>query len=352
MKGKKLFAIIVLFSASFLFIACDKNTTDVITNDRQTTKLLTDTQATNSTAQSSNETTQSIKEDILTEPTVEIVDVTTTDRSIYFGLQIVDSDAISNIVSIQLRDSEGTITNLIDIYDLKFTSLLEDTTYTIVVKYNYNINDGLGLIHKTIEYETKTKAFVQPNIQVDTSYIGSDILQFEVSFEEPIPFKIAQAEIYNQVTLVQKIDNYRKTSITFFDLEPNTRYHVLLYITYDLQDGEGERSFLYDTNERTDNSSIIEIEVLNTTQSTILFDIIYNDLPSTGEIKEVSLLLAETDEVIYTLEDLDTLAFTGLNPDTEYVIYLMYENDDNDTTPSVQKIQIWYTVKTLPNVSE
>jgi len=77
-------------------------------------------------------------------PIVSIVNISATQDSISFELDITDIDDVGQITAIELYQGETLVKSLDDMSLRTFDNLLSDTDYEIKVTYEYDLNDGEG----------------------------------------------------------------------------------------------------------------------------------------------------------------------------------------------------------------
>ena len=95
----------------------------------------------------------------------------------------IDFDNLITIKEIGLYLNDELVTNLDDFSQLEFSSLLSNTLYEIRVVYEYDLNDGNGIVEKEISKEVKTEAKEAPSIdftRVSEPLNGTEGLEYEL----------------------------------------------------------------------------------------------------------------------------------------------------------------------------
>ena len=99
-----------------------------------------------------------IKTQAKIEPTVELIDVTSTQTSIAYDIKTEDIDSILSIEKIELYNGNEAVTTHTTLDEKTFLNLLSNTEYKIVVIYQYDLNDGVGLQTKNVQVKYPTLA--------------------------------------------------------------------------------------------------------------------------------------------------------------------------------------------------
>ncbi len=135
--------------------------------------------------------TDSISEDINTTakkaPSVLIGDDAITDTSISSSLKLVDEDSIGIINSVALYKGDELVADN-EAKEINFSNLDSYSDYQVVVSYSYDLNDGNGLIDKTVTKDYKTS----PTLEFNSCKIGNtsavsegDTIYMQLSLENP-----------------------------------------------------------------------------------------------------------------------------------------------------------------------
>ena len=171
-----------------------------------------------------------------TAPTIEIVNVSSTQTSVSFEISETDLDEVGAITKIELVHGEDVIEA--ESLDLRaFADLLSGNTYKVRVTYVYNLNDGNGDRIKVIELDITTVAKVAPkfdfvDIEVDVSAI-SGLYSITNIDNTLLSYKV---ELYSEGAFVS--ENAEK-EINFINLQYYTDYTLIITYTYNLDDGNG-----------------------------------------------------------------------------------------------------------------
>ncbi|MBO5416789.1 MAG: hypothetical protein J6A83_09190, partial [Clostridia bacterium] len=123
----------------------------------------------------------------------------------------------------------------------EFTHLLSNNQYVVKLIYTYDLNNGKGLVTRTVECPFRTLWKENPYIEIfaysTQNYIGFD---FSVSDEDNTFFDITKIELLWGEDGILVADS---TSVRdFTDLEPYTEYTIKVTFTVDMNDGRGLRT--------------------------------------------------------------------------------------------------------------
>lgn len=174
-------------------------------------------------------------------PTVEIMNVQSTQTAITFELNVTDTDNVGAITKIELLhgNDEPIVADTSDVRT--FENLLSNNDYTVKVTYTYDLNDGVGeqQIVKTADVKTKAKA--TPSVTIDNFSNTINQISADVTFEDIDSI----GEIINIVLKkddVQVAITNDRTSIIFDALDSDTEYTIVVEYKYNLNDGNGEQT--------------------------------------------------------------------------------------------------------------
>jgi hypothetical protein len=172
-----------------------------------------------------------------TEPTVSIVDVTSTQTSIHFDVEVTDPDSIYTLTKVELYKGETLVTSLSNVTLREFNELLSNNAYTIKVTYTYDLNDGVGLHTKSITSNITTLAKTEPVITLDDLSITDSSILGQILVSDPDNLNtITKVEIYQGNAL---IDINESRELEFSNLNFYTNYTIKIHHTYNLNDGIG-----------------------------------------------------------------------------------------------------------------
>jgi hypothetical protein len=125
-------------------------------------------------------------------PNVYIYNVTASETSIEFELDIDDSDFVGELSSIQLYQGDELIESLVDLSVRKFSDLNPDTLYRIEIYYDFDLNDGYGKRTLLIDnYYDLLPNQLEIEIQKITDYYGVLDSVYYILINESITFEEA-----------------------------------------------------------------------------------------------------------------------------------------------------------------
>ena len=174
-------------------------------------------------------------------PTVEIMNVQSTQTEISFELNVTDTDNVGAVTKIELLHGDDEPIVASDLTSRSFENLLSNNDYTVKVTYTYDLNDGAGKqqIVKTADIKTKAKA--TPSVTIDNFSNTINQISADVTFEDIDSI----GEIINIVLKkddVQVAITNDRTSIIFDALDSDTEYTIVVEYKYNLNDGNGEQT--------------------------------------------------------------------------------------------------------------
>lgn len=187
---------------------------------------------------SNNGNTESISIEFTTlakaEPSVSIINPSSTQDSISFEVEETDADNVGSISKIELIDKDGKVvaTNT-SVKD--FTGLLSNNEYTIKLTYTYNLNDGNG--EQTIVSEAclKTEAKSAPSFEIGDADITLDGIKANHTVTDADnTLKGYKFELFKGTTPITDGSKISFSGLTYY-----TEYTLKLTYTYDLNDDTG-----------------------------------------------------------------------------------------------------------------
>jgi len=334
-------------------ISCDLDTTTV------DTELTTGPVSTETTT---NVVTESTTTEVITETTTETVTITeetttvvttsyiapelsyTIDNIGYEGFRLIievinpsSLDYDGDLILCLNGETQETIETLYRY--IYFDDLTPGKTYTLEADYTYYIPNSLDTGFMSFTEEIQLPEIPFSEVMLTEKLVSYNMLQVSVESETQTTVDVLSATIYKNSEELYSIDNPKET-LSFDSLESETKYRIVVLVEVDSNNGYGTWQSEYYIYVTTDERPTINTTNLIITSTTVTFDVEVND-DGNGVVLEVSLLDSETEEVIATITDLTVLtnlSFTGLDPDTDYIIYVRYEND---TTATVQVREAW-----------
>ena len=273
-----------------------------------------------------------------------------TDSVINFGVELLDDDetlvdtttyARLYLDGIPVSPTQDIQLNSLVTAGLSFITLQTNSEYEIRIITSYDNDDGNGIRANyvmTNELVT-TDALLAPTSEVSFDFTTSGEVQFDVVISNPSSLSIvANAYLYDEDgQYVDEINLPILSNInqTFISLTSQTNYSIIVRITYDLNDGNGELTPDGDSNSfRTlDNvapTGIISNMVPTTDSVTVTFDLDdIDDIGTTYLNIYDGITLLEGIEITVTGEGLVEV-FNDLDPYFEYIIKLETSYDLND----------------------
>ena len=190
-----------------------------------------------------------------TESNLLFDNITITQDSVCFDLKWNDSLEVGTVEKLSLfldgelvAQSEGV---------QSFDGLLSDKCYTVVAEYSHSMGtDKIQLNAKTLKKQS-------PSIQITSITLDSKKASADYKLTDPDQVTSSiKAAIYKNGILIEKRDDGK---IEFGSLDSYTQYKIYVELTYDLNDGAGERTISAEKEFRS--SPVIEpisFEVINT----------------------------------------------------------------------------------------
>lgn len=198
-----------------------------------------------------------------------------------------------------------------------------------------------------------TEEHTAPTGEITIVEVNQDSFIFDVAFtNEEIWTSIESIELYQSGTLIISLENL-DTRI-FSNLLSNMEYTLVIYATYDLNDGNGEVSIMINEIINTLSYTTPTVEsYASVGTDTVEFTLSIHDPDIIGEI--VSIDLYQDGNVISSLSDLNLRSFSGLSSDTIYQIKITYSYNKFDglgTQYIVVFSQTTYVPENVYTVSE
>ena len=262
-------------------------------------------------------------------PEVVVDNIVATQETITFEINITDTDEVGAITAIELYQGETLIEALTELSVREFNNLLSNNEYTIKVTYTYDLNDGMGAQTLEIAKDVTTLVKAIPEVVVDNIVATQETITFEINITDTDEVgAITAIELYQSETLIEALTDLSVRTLT--DLLSNNAYQIKVTYTYDLNDGLGVQTLIVSQELTTvaNASASIFIETMDSTQTSIKFEIIVTDLDQVGSITAIELYNGET--LVEALNDLSLIEFTGLLSNNEYTIKVTYIYDLND----------------------
>ncbi len=184
-------------------------------------------------------------------PIAEIKNVLTTTSTIGFDISVIDADLtiIDNSIFVYLYLGGSLVYTLgIDSGDtgIDFDMLLSNNEYTIIVKADFNLDDGSGVLSEQvlITHVVNTDIKAIPTSGISNTATTDSEISFDVDIIDNdnviIPGSILAVLYHEDV----EVDNAILTpggnfNIEFTGLLSSNSYEVIFFVNYDLNDGVG-----------------------------------------------------------------------------------------------------------------
>lgn len=204
-------------------------------------------------------------------PSMVETNVNQTQTDITFDYILNDIDDILNVKSIHLLLGDQLVKSITPEETKLFDNLLSNNTYTVEIIYEYDLNDGNGLIEDSYSFAAKTTEKVKPLVTINSAVnFGNIVFVLFSNLDVDKVSTISSVELYkdgiliNQVTdnfnLITDSNNEHKSNgdIQFNDLAIGT-YIVVIVYEYDLNDGLGTQVVNYEN--RLENNNYIGVDV-------------------------------------------------------------------------------------------
>ena len=301
---------------------------------------------------------QSLSPNVLVpvEPKVPIAEIsnviatTTTITTISLDLDVIDGDTTIEPNSIwvylylgnSLTPADSKLFDPLNSTILFNTDIRSDNDYTIIVRADYDLEDGSDLLYdqEIGSYDLRTEAKNPPSSLIEVDFTTTGEVQFDVIIKNLVGVDIvAIAYLYdedgNQVGTGITLPELININQTFSLLTSETDYSIIVKMTYDLDDGNGEITVdgePMSIRTAPNGPPLGDITAVFATTETVSVVFNYTDVDGIantylniydefGFVKGV--------EITETGEDLE-LVITGLDPYTDYIVLLETSYDLND----------------------
>ena len=229
-----------------------------------------------------------------------------------------------------------------EINNIKFDSLIMDTTYRYAIVANYDSLDGAGFsTHILYEKEFTTKNIVA----FKPASITQSGISFELEWEESFENKVLDSlALYRGEEKVRELD-VNATSVD--GLLSNNEYRLVATYT---NKGETETSDLIFTTQAKATPEITITEN-SKTQTSLKFDISVTDIDRVGAITKLEIIHGED---VQNITDLSTRELTNLLSNNKYTVKVTYTYDLNDGfgNQTIEKtVDITTEAKTTPEIT-
>lgn len=266
-----------------------------------------------------------------------------TTEVISFSIDALDlNNGSVDLVEIILND-EVVVSSLENLTSYTFEGLLSNTAYTVVANYRYSITENGASVEvsDTIETEITTQAKPVPIVEITVLEVSDDDISFTYDVSDLSSVIFEKLELYLNDTLVETMTEL--SSINLASLLSNTTYDLILYYTYDLNDGNGAIAVNYESSfttlEKTAPTIIFtsaiafgnslfakfRISDIDDLVEIIRFDLYKDGILVQSISEEITTQLAADETYVFD-GDL-TFEFLGSG---DYILVAIYQYDLND----------------------
>lgn len=262
-------------------------------------------------------------------PTINIQEVIPGTNNVEFDYLINDPNGTGSISSIQVKkDNQIIFESSETIYSID--GLERNTEYILVIVYTYDMGDGLG--KKVIQDEMAFCTLKQtPSIDISLTATETSIIVEPIIVDIDNTGFVSMVELYLDDELIKtSTDNF-----IFDDLLSNRLYKIVLYYTYDVNNGE---ITIYDEDTITTKRAETPIVtmMLESTATSVLVDFRVAD--DNNVFKFVVLELFEGDTLVRSVDVFaEEILLEGLLSNKCYTVRLTYTYDLNDGNGSQTK---------------
>lgn len=248
---------------------------------------------------------------------------TKTDLSIEGEVIVLDTDNTSTLTSINLyRTKDEVLVNSATTNEFAF-AISPNTSYTIVINYEYDLRDGLGKQAGTYTFNFYSSKII-PTFEIIQLSLTSNLMEFDLDINDfSLCGEVKNIYLYKDTEIVKKVS---LTDYELTDLLSNTSYKLVVDYAYDLEDGLGVRTITKEFEFTTlkENPTII-VENTVVTEQSIKVNPTVVDPDNAGTLSKVELYLNNN------LVDSQTenYLFSGLLSNTKYEVRCYYTYNIN-----------------------
>lgn len=227
-----------------------------------------------------------------------------------------------NILSADLYKDGALVSGAEDFANIKFDNLYSDSAYELVLTYEYCQNYYHGEERLTFT----TKEVTKPSAETEIISTSKNSVEFKTdTIDSDNTIKEISYELYDGSTLVDSSKNE-----TMFDgLLSNHSYGLKTIVTYDLYNGEGNKTIeLTDTfTTQKNNLPTVTIGTISPSYESVDFDFEIEDTDKV--ITDVKVIVSNYDGVVKTGDE-NTRSFDSLFSDHDYTIQIATTYDLRD----------------------
>lgn len=285
-------------------------------------------------------------------PSIRFERVTPSVDSLEVSVPITDSDEVLTRVLLQL-ELDGTLVEEVNLEagqnTHEFEDLLSGKNYSVRVEWAYNLMDGTGSKTDYIATEVSTPSKSAPTVELVEENLLTTRYQFDLLYTDPSGVLTEdtltiQLLTGDDIIETQSVALDALETIEFGSLFANTDYTVMVWATYDLNDGEGEQtktllSFDFATLERTLPEINVNYTSTKTSLNVTLSDLALEDMMDDGTLR--LRLLNEDGDIVGKLdyiEESNSYTFFDLWSGYDYTLELIGDVNFGDGEGYVETI--------------
>lgn len=279
-------------------------------------------------------------------PSVDL-SLSSTKDSISYNISYTDIEKTLKIDEVAIY--KGIVKVDTAILNSTFDNLFSNTTYEVRITYSYDLNEGNGRTTRTISKTIKTLSKSTPVVGIKLESVTEKEIKGRVNFSDPDnTFSIIDIKLYQNNNLLETTLDSLEFS---YSVTSNIEYTIVVEYKYDLDDGVGNQ---YETFEYKITSGkqvpSLSLSINNLTDNSALLNINVIDLNQTGSLKEITLYKGTTIIKNLSLTDFN---MPDLTSNTEYKVVVIYGYDLDDGTGTKELVEeiTFKTLKITPDVS-
>ncbi len=259
-------------------------------------------------------------------PTVSFKNITSTRKQITYELDLQDPDNLVRLDVVSLLLDGVVIAKNYKLTDQVFASLLANHSYELKLEYHYDLNDGQGIIKKSMSQPVSTTSVIAPTLEITNLTPNETDVTFDIARNEPDePLEIMSIELYAADTKVAALTDFSK--LQFENLYADHDYQIIIQYCYDLEDGNAtiEKTLTKDFHTKKIDAPVISWKGVQGASRFISFDYEISATKANISIQKISLYQAEN--LIDTITVEEEKYFDGLLSNHDYELVLDYQYD-------------------------
>ena len=261
-------------------------------------------------------------------PTINLSVSNITSNSVNVISSLNDKNNVGRIVSVGLYLNNVLVTEELDVNNVKFENLTSNTNYKVIVKAQYDLNDGSGSqqISKEISFTSLMK---KPVVSIDVTSTKKTVNYQVIYTDENKVFNLEKVEILKDGVTVKENN---ELSAIFDELQSSTNYLVKVTYSFEINDGLGKQTVELTSNIKTKDLTVpsVGMNVIASTDKSITTKVVTSDTDNILTIKEVNVYQANNLVHTFTASEIDYELLLNTAPNTEYKYVISYEYDLNN----------------------